>query len=430
MSLTLIFLPFHTLHAQALQAVSDQGEVRLLTERTSRVAETVTLQTRSTKTISSLEELGTINSMILDGAYSYTSANVTTLANIRIDSDTTRLNDYVSIDMILDGLSLRMLPIKTNVIKNLGVYNHEYDFFSKNITTSPTLLTPNNSVLQADKIYSLSAKATDEFTIELEAGTVLALRLKYPTDDLTLIFKNPEGDESSGLYEKGSNWFIWPYTILTSGKYSFRFEPKNNSSVNLEFGFSNMNSQFLYTLRSGQSFSTTLSGWGESYSKYQLKLKAGDTVDISDPSDDDVYLYLLDSNGQLLQWSGGKLLEKVDYAGSYYLFVVNKDYENSSSYSGKVSIGADPNRGKYPILSSVARQVASVGSNFSLTLLASKNPTSFQAFGLPSGLSIDETTGLISGAPELTGVFAISIVAKNNFGKDRKDFVLEVGGGD
>lgn len=57
-----------------------------------------------------------------------------------------------------------------------------------------------------------------------------------------------------------------------------------------------------------------------------------------------------------------------------------------------------------------------IGSSFSYSIKADNSPTSFEAYGLPSGLNFDPTTGTITGVPDLSGTYNVTIVAHGNFG--------------
>jgi hypothetical protein len=66
------------------------------------------------------------------------------------------------------------------------------------------------------------------------------------------------------------------------------------------------------------------------------------------------------------------------------------------------------------ILSADSAQGA-VGAPFSYHILANNNPTWYSASGLPSGLTYNGRTGLISGTPTRSGTFSIDITARNFF---------------
>jgi regulation of enolase protein 1 (concanavalin A-like superfamily) len=74
-----------------------------------------------------------------------------------------------------------------------------------------------------------------------------------------------------------------------------------------------------------------------------------------------------------------------------------------------------------PTLSNIANQSGVVGTAFSLQVNASNAPTSYAATGLPTGLSINTSTGLISGTPSAEGTFNASVSATNSAGSDSKN---------
>jgi len=67
-----------------------------------------------------------------------------------------------------------------------------------------------------------------------------------------------------------------------------------------------------------------------------------------------------------------------------------------------------------PSITSSLTATATVGNPFTYQITADNNPTSFDATDLPGGLTVDITTGLISGTPTGTGVFPVTISATNN----------------
>ena len=65
-----------------------------------------------------------------------------------------------------------------------------------------------------------------------------------------------------------------------------------------------------------------------------------------------------------------------------------------------------------------------IGAPFSYQIVANNNPTWYSASGLPSGLSCDGATGLISGTPTRTGAFSVNVQARNIFGSTASATVL------
>src|SRR6185369_17030075 len=66
------------------------------------------------------------------------------------------------------------------------------------------------------------------------------------------------------------------------------------------------------------------------------------------------------------------------------------------------------------------------GQFFTYTITASNDPVTFSASGLPLGLSLDTSTGVISGPPVLSGSFAVTIGAANQYGSDSQTLMLNL----
>jgi hypothetical protein len=66
-----------------------------------------------------------------------------------------------------------------------------------------------------------------------------------------------------------------------------------------------------------------------------------------------------------------------------------------------------------PLVTSALAATATAGLQFAYQIVATSSPSSFGAVGLPSGLSINAATGVISGAPTATGTFDLLLEASN-----------------
>jgi hypothetical protein len=98
--------------------------------------------------------------------------------------------------------------------------------------------------------------------------------------------------------------------------------------------------------------------------------------------------------------------------------------------------GAGPDSGKLtatmpapaaPTITSAATADANVGVEFRFRVAASNDPISFAVQGLPEGLSLDRSTGIISGTPRRTGTAQVTVSARNAGGAATAGLTLAVG---
>ncbi len=81
---------------------------------------------------------------------------------------------------------------------------------------------------------------------------------------------------------------------------------------------------------------------------------------------------------------------------------------------------------KPPVITSPLAATGRRNVAFSYQAAATESPASYTAGGLPAGLSINATTGLISGAPLVDGNFSVALQATNAGGTGRADLSLTI----
>jgi GH18 family chitinase/aryl-phospho-beta-D-glucosidase BglC (GH1 family)/predicted carbohydrate-binding protein with CBM5 and CBM33 domain len=79
-----------------------------------------------------------------------------------------------------------------------------------------------------------------------------------------------------------------------------------------------------------------------------------------------------------------------------------------------------------PVISSAATASGTVGTAFSYQIVASGSPTSYSATGLPAGLTVNATSGVISGTPTATATSTVTLKATNAVGSATKTLTITV----
>lgn len=89
---------------------------------------------------------------------------------------------------------------------------------------------------------------------------------------------------------------------------------------------------------------------------------------------------------------------------------------NNDSNENPYTFAIQGNGISAPVITSVLTASADNVNSFTYQIIATNSPTSYNATGLPSGLSINTTTGQISGIPTVIGVYNVTISATNAAG--------------
>lgn len=79
-----------------------------------------------------------------------------------------------------------------------------------------------------------------------------------------------------------------------------------------------------------------------------------------------------------------------------------------------------------PAITSADSAAGTLGSGFSYTITASNVPYRFGADGLPAGLTVDTSTGVISGKSTASGTFSVTLSATNAVGTGTQTLALTV----
>jgi uncharacterized delta-60 repeat protein len=107
--------------------------------------------------------------------------------------------------------------------------------------------------------------------------------------------------------------------------------------------------------------------------------------------------------------------------GTYPITITATNATSSDSRTLTITVNPPP-----PIITSAAAAGGRVGAAFTYTITATNTPTSFNASALPAGLSVDTTTGAITGTPSAAGVVTMTVSATNAGGTSATPMVVTI----
>ncbi|MFM8658301.1 MAG: putative Ig domain-containing protein, partial [Chthoniobacterales bacterium] len=109
--------------------------------------------------------------------------------------------------------------------------------------------------------------------------------------------------------------------------------------------------------------------------------------------------------------------------GSYSVGLTASNATGDGTATLTINVQANPNA---PVITSNLIVSGQIDTPFSYQIVASNSPTSYTAANLPAGLSINTSTGLISGTPTGGGTFNATITALNSFGSDSETLQISI----
>lgn len=108
-------------------------------------------------------------------------------------------------------------------------------------------------------------------------------------------------------------------------------------------------------------------------------------------------------------------------AGIYNVTVTAQNSTGTGNTQLTLTINLAP-----PVITSAANASGVINKPFSYSITATNSPASFAASNLPAGLSVNTSTGAITGTPTATGVYSIPISATNPSGTTQGNLTLTV----
>lgn len=107
-------------------------------------------------------------------------------------------------------------------------------------------------------------------------------------------------------------------------------------------------------------------------------------------------------------------------------YTINISATNADGTGGAALVLSIAQNSGAPVITSALTATVAIDTPFSYQIEATNSPTSYAASNLPTGLTIDIATGLISGTPTVSGTRNVTISATNALGTDSKTLAITV----
>jgi Lamin Tail Domain/Putative Ig domain len=103
-----------------------------------------------------------------------------------------------------------------------------------------------------------------------------------------------------------------------------------------------------------------------------------------------------------------------------------RDWGDKSTWTTSTGLYGTPGAGPPPTVTSASIATGVLNDPFSYQITATQVPTSYGATGLPAGVTVNTTSGLVSGTPTVNGTFDVIVSATNAGGTGMKSVTFSI----
>ncbi len=213
-----------------------------------------------------------------------------TFQNVRARSTSTTLDDYLEIDYKADLATLQMRPSTVRVFKGVGPYNIEDRILMKDVPSTFSCKKPDGTVFSSNtnSYVSVTSDGTKPIVLSnLTAGMSLTMQWRNLSGAFRYVLTGPGEGKPTVLpaaIDTGASagWIHPENVILKSGNYNLWVAPApGNTSLSFTFAVGNENTSSAAFIKSGESFSASLSSLYRNYVKRKVAMKAGQLLRVT-----------------------------------------------------------------------------------------------------------------------------------------------------
>jgi len=246
-------------------------------------------------------------------------------------------------DLAAQTFSLSNLQVSTN----LGVVCAQPPQYFISDATNAVFITNNGVALAADTSHTITSTG-QVMVANLKPGQSLAFFITALPATTLVVATGPTGFGGTNTFlplPANSADYLGALGLGATfpGTYTLRFIPQGTNSETVTFSFHNCNSHTTVVLTNGMHLSSTITSYPGDYSKFQVNLAAGQTLQLAAPSST-LTLGLYDSWGvSQISNNGDALSFTAQSSGTYYIAMystslVQEGPGHTATYTSNVSI--------------------------------------------------------------------------------------------
>jgi hypothetical protein len=288
------------------------------------------------------------------------------------------------------------------------------------------------TILSGSPSLGLGQTLTLTSTTSASGNNLVNQAVDYSTDNQnwTSGWNNWSGQTCWSGGPTGSNAVTISWTPTAAGTYYFRARGQDSAGNLSAFSYVTTTVTSAQVVLSSYNFSSnsppTISTAQPLQSMYRLRAKF---------VDGSAYGFQAATSFNNNKFSLDALPVPASYPATYLVGLYWIQYDPTGNTilqigpENDVQVTISQNATVAPQITSTLTATATQNQAFSYQITANNSPTSFGASGLPPGLSLNASTGAISGTPTTTGSYSVQITATNSIGSGTATLAITVSGG-